>query len=348
MLQAFAVIAAGISFMIALVFSVTKVFNAFFRLFIVAVGFMILAFSTPLETIQEARTSTPIVFFLANALILCIFPLFLAGARSALGSPLAAGDWPYALICGVSLAVLSAGSLGFDIDAFITGLTGIRFPERPESYMGSVQNAWQNLHHVVFSLSSVVPLFRRRGDGPELRILRWAALYTLIVLAASIVLEWIGPRLDLIVTSTLLTATVFAFILFLITRSPALVRDSRIKYGGSKLTPGESTIILERLTRLMEVEKAFKNPDFDLPTAARRIGTSVPNLSQAVNQGMGLNFARMLNVHRVRDAERLLSESDMPVTDVAFEAGFGSLSAFNAIFKADCGLSPSEYRGKRK
>jgi AraC-like DNA-binding protein len=348
MLQAFAIIAAGTSFAIAVVFTLKKVLNTYFRLFIVAAGLLILAFSTPLETIREAEAAHPVMFFLVNAFILCIFPLFFASVRRTLGSPLAAGDWPYALVFGVSITVLAIESCGFDIDAFISGLAGVRVPVNPQSYMGSVRSVWQDIHHVVFSLSSVILLFRRETDGLELRILRLAAVYTSIVLIASIVLEWIGPRLDLLVTSILLMATVFAFILFLIVRSPALIRDSRIKYEGSKLTQGESSIIKERLGRLMEVEKAFKDPDFDLPSAARRIGTSVPNLSQAVNQGLGMSFTRMLNAHRVREARRLLSESGMPVTEIAFEAGFGSLSSFNAIFKADCGVSPSEYRGIRK
>jgi AraC-like DNA-binding protein len=196
--------------------------------------------------------------------------------------------------------------------------------------MGRVRGAWQVIHHLVFSLSSVIPIFRRgygegrKAAGLEIRILSWTAVYSLAVLVASTLLEWIGPQLDLLVTSVLLTAVVFAFILLLIMRSPSLIRESRRKYEGSKLTPGELEIIQERL------------------------GTSVPNLSQAVNQGMGVSFSRMINAHRVGEAKRLLSESDMTITSVAFEAGFGSLSSFTSIFKAECGLSPSEFRQKAR
>jgi AraC-like DNA-binding protein len=277
-------------------------------------------------------------------------------ARKAVASRIRAADWPFGVVFAVSLAILLLESLGLDLDEVFSGLTGIRLAGPQNGVMATVRSIWQDIHHFVFSLSSVIILFRfqhvtgrtRAHASLDISILRWAAAYTLFVLAASGVLEWMGPRLDLLVTSILLTATVFAFILFLIIRSPALIRNSRGKYEGSRLSPGESAIILERITRLMEGEKAFKDPDFDLPTAAMRIGTSVPGLSQAVNQGLGKNFARMLSSYRVGEARRLLSESRLPVTDVAFEAGFGSLSSFNSIFKAECGLSPSEYREKLK
>jgi len=61
--------------------------------------------------------------------------------------------------------------------------------------------------------------------------------YSLAVLCASTVLEWIQPRLDLLVTSTLLSATVFAFIVFLILRSP-LSSGARAKVRGFRLTQG--------------------------------------------------------------------------------------------------------------
>jgi len=351
--QAFTLMAAGATFLIAIVFAVRKVLNVWFCLFLVTVGLLILPFSTPIETIQESRLAYPGMFFIVNALILMIFPLFFMSTRMRLGSPLRLKDWPYFLLLGASMAVLFIESIGYDLDVFVSTMLSTPIAASRQDYMGSIRSGWQNIHHLVFSVSAVVLLFAGRAfpeeaDGSEIRILRWTGVYSLTVLCASTVLEWIQPRLDLLVTSTLLSTTVFAFIVFLIVRSPALIRGARRKYERSRLTPGESEIILERLTRLMETDKAFKDPDFDLPTAARRIGTSVPNLSQSVNQGLHASFNRMLNGYRVREAMRLLSESGLSVTEIAFEAGFGSLSSFNAIFKADCGISPSQFRRKRK
>jgi AraC-like DNA-binding protein len=346
--QVFALIAAVITFLVAAVFRINKVLNGWFCLFLIAVGLLILPFSMPPEGIQESRLAHPVIYFAVNALIILVFPLFFMSVRIRVGLPLGPGDWPYLLLFGVSTAALCLESLGVDLDGLVSRVVSAPIPPPPQAYMGMIRSVWQDFHHAAFTVSAGVLLFAGKRDGLEIRILRWTSVYVLVVIAASILLEWLKPRLDLMVTSALLSATIFTFIAFLIIRSPALIRGSRKKYGGSRLTAGESRIILERLTRLMGEEKAFKDPGFDLPEAARRIKTSVPNLSQAVNQGLDMSFNRAVNGYRVREAKRLLRDEDLSITVIAFESGFGSLSSFNAVFKAECGLSPSEYRRNGK
>lgn len=54
--------------------------------------------------------------------------------------------------------------------------------------------------------------------------------------------------------------------------------------------------------------------------------------------------ARLLTRARVEAARRLLLAGDLPVTEVALEVGFESLSAFNANFRRLTAMTPSEYR----
>ncbi|MAS37353.1 MAG: AraC family transcriptional regulator [Anaerolineaceae bacterium] len=51
-----------------------------------------------------------------------------------------------------------------------------------------------------------------------------------------------------------------------------------------------------------------------------------------------------LTRHRVAHAQRLLLTTDLPVLDIALEAGFGSSSRFYAAFKRFCDRSPGQYR----
>jgi hypothetical protein len=115
-LQAFAVVAAATSFTVAIVFALKKVINGWFDLFIAAVGFMILSFSTPLERIQQVRDVSPAMYFFSNVLILFIFPLLFMSVRRTLGSPLRLKDWPYAALFALSLSMLAFESWGMDPD----------------------------------------------------------------------------------------------------------------------------------------------------------------------------------------------------------------------------------------
>ena len=47
---------------------------------------------------------------------------------------------------------------------------------------------------------------------------------------------------------------------------------------------------------------------------------------------------------RIDQAARLLLESELNITEVALEVGFGNLSYFSRIFAEETGFSPNKYR----
>lgn len=55
----------------------------------------------------------------------------------------------------------------------------------------------------------------------------------------------------------------------------------------------------------------------------------------------------LLNRFRVRQSQILLKNNDKSITDVAFEAGFGSSQYFARVFKGMVGMTPSDYRRHR-
>ena len=47
---------------------------------------------------------------------------------------------------------------------------------------------------------------------------------------------------------------------------------------------------------------------------------------------------------RLREAKGLPAEASEKVIDIAYQAGFSSLAAFNRFFKQQAGQAPTEYR----
>jgi AraC-like DNA-binding protein len=84
--------------------------------------------------------------------------------------------------------------------------------------------------------------------------------------------------------------------------------------------------------------------DLTLDELARLIGISVRQLSRAVRQEKGLSVHRWVAGRRLSEARRLLTETEMPVQDVARLSAFHSASAFAAAFRAASGFSPGEFR----
>lgn len=58
----------------------------------------------------------------------------------------------------------------------------------------------------------------------------------------------------------------------------------------------------------------------------------------------GVTFVNYIVQYRIAHAQRLLATSDMPITHIALESGFASVSRFNEAFLRSCGCAPRAYR----
>ena len=85
-----------------------------------------------------------------------------------------------------------------------------------------------------------------------------------------------------------------------------------------------------------------ENITVDAICAAFRIGrTKIYELSMDY---LGCGLAEYIRKQRIEHAKRMLSETDMPITDIAFATGFADYNHFSRIFKKNTGISAREYR----
>ncbi len=86
------------------------------------------------------------------------------------------------------------------------------------------------------------------------------------------------------------------------------------------------------------------NQPLNLNTISAYAGFSTCYFSRLFKQVTKYNFAEYLTLQRVKQAEILLSDSSLPITEISFLSGFRSISTFNRSFHQIRGCSPSEYR----
>ena len=107
-------------------------------------------------------------------------------------------------------------------------------------------------------------------------------------------------------------------------------------------------LVLRRLDRLMTVERIYRQEGLTIATLATRLDLPEHRLRQVINEGLGhRNFNAFLNRYRIDEAKASLSDTgqrDVPVLTIAMDAGFQSIGPFNRAFKADTGLTPTEFR----
>src|ERR1700685_2133416 len=79
---------------------------------------------------------------------------------------------------------------------------------------------------------------------------------------------------------------------------------------------------------------------------AASLGVSDRHLRRVTEAELGVSPIELAQTQRLLLAKRLLRETALDLTDIAFASGFGSVRRFNALFKSRYGLSPRAIRGK--
>jgi AraC family transcriptional regulator of adaptative response / DNA-3-methyladenine glycosylase II len=79
-----------------------------------------------------------------------------------------------------------------------------------------------------------------------------------------------------------------------------------------------------------------------------RLAISPRHLRRMFNDHLGVTPGQLARSRRAHFARRLLDDSELPVADVAFASGFGSLRQFNREMREVFRAPPSELRGRRR
>ena len=80
---------------------------------------------------------------------------------------------------------------------------------------------------------------------------------------------------------------------------------------------------------------------------ARRVGYTPRHLGRLLVQELGATPLSLARARRAQSARVLVETTDLPLTDVAFAAGFASVRQFNETLREVYAASPSELRGRR-
>jgi AraC family transcriptional regulator, melibiose operon regulatory protein len=87
----------------------------------------------------------------------------------------------------------------------------------------------------------------------------------------------------------------------------------------------------------------FMNP-IDVSAVAKVSGLHPSNATATFQKVLGQTIAQYLRQRRLNHALKLLADTDMHVTTVAFESGYGSLTRFYVAFQSQVGCKPKDYR----
>lgn len=205
------------------------------------------------------------------------------------------------------------------------------------------------LVYFLISVRYLRPYFARlqSREFAFLRALRFflltCALATLLMLATLVGGDWMPVKV--LALSAYSLAVLLAFVALARNQHfpELLARDAR-RYDRLK---GRSESKVEQLERLLLDNRLYAEENLRVADVAQRLDLRADQLSQLINDHFGSNFNRYINRLRIDDAKRRLQETpELGVLRIAYECGFATKSAFNAAFKLETGVSPTEFARK--
>jgi len=118
-----------------------------------------------------------------------------------------------------------------------------------------------------------------------------------------------------------------------------------------ELAPGRATA-LAAVSRLAQVASqriaAGALNGHSVADLASELGVSERHLRRALEREVRVSPLELAQTHRLLLAKRLIVDTDLPMTRVAYASGFQSLRRFNTVFRAQYRMAPSTLRRGRK
>lgn len=115
-----------------------------------------------------------------------------------------------------------------------------------------------------------------------------------------------------------------------------------------ELAPGHSSVdarnrlITDALSRIEDNALATES----LETLADELGVSSRHLRRVFESEIGVSPVEYIQTQRLLTAKRLLTDTSMPITQIALASGFGSVRRFNTLFLERYHLNPGALRKK--
>ena len=120
-----------------------------------------------------------------------------------------------------------------------------------------------------------------------------------------------------------------------------LNQDANIYSNEAKMSSSESKVYA-----VASYIHAHYQDDLSLEGLAQQFGISSSYLSHRFKDVTGFSVTDYVQMTRIRNAQALLINTKIPITEISEPCGFNCFSQFNRVFRKHIGMSPSTYRKK--
>ncbi|MCR5155049.1 MAG: AraC family transcriptional regulator [Butyrivibrio sp.] len=222
--------------------------------------------------------------------------------------------------------------------------------ERYEAHPGDITAMPPGLYHRTFSLSDsayenylikvspdIAESFRREVDPDIWDYVFNQKLFSFDDLTRSKIESILSDMLEIYTDNAPYCEALLKGLIF---RLLVLIRDRNINSGR---IPFKGELSKDIMEAMYYIEKNYAEP-LKLGDVAGSIGFSEGHFSRLFAAKVGTSFSGYLVNIRLRHAKELLINTDLPISDIALQTGFGSGDYFSACFSKHEGITPTAFR----
>ena len=114
------------------------------------------------------------------------------------------------------------------------------------------------------------------------------------------------------------------------------------------MPPRQDPELLRRLLRAKDRMDVASHEEWPVERLARVSRVSEAHFARSFKDAFGVPPHRYLLTRRIERAKTLLRDTDVSITDIAFQTGWKSLGTFGRIFRDVTGESPGQLRAREK
>lgn len=132
-------------------------------------------------------------------------------------------------------------------------------------------------------------------------------------------------------------------------RASSKVNETAGSEADSQLMPQEQAQqLLAKITQLMETSDAIYDADFSLNVLAKMVDSNTKYVSWVINDTYRKNFKSYINEYRIREASRMLTDTqqygNLTTQAIGEMVGYKSHASFIEAFKKNLGMTPATYQ----
>ncbi len=107
---------------------------------------------------------------------------------------------------------------------------------------------------------------------------------------------------------------------------------------------GNNDALMDRIIKV--INENLNDSNFNVEQLTKEVGISRAQLHRKMKEITGVSTGDFIRNLRLQQAERLIRENKINVTQVAYTVGFNNQSHFSTVFRKYYGMTPSEYAAK--